>query len=238
MATWIAHIRLAQNLLDYGFQLAVEPFLIGNIAPDSGIQDEQGNWSPPKKITHWQDINWNIQPEDFYEQYLANKTANLSEDEYAFLMGYYCHLVADTEWIGQIWQPMSRFPEWQAVINNPDDNDWTIKKDWYGQDFIYLRDNPETLYTSVFKQVAACPDYLSYLAEGAILRSVNRIRDYYENEESKQLSYAHNYPYLDKHGMDSYVECTTIVLIALLEAKGVPCPNPRPLSAYGIRLVA
>jgi hypothetical protein len=38
--------------------------------------------------------------------------------------------------------------------------------------------------------------------------------------------------------MDAYVECTTVVLLALLEGKGVPCPNPTPLSAYGIRPVA
>jgi sarcosine oxidase delta subunit len=238
MATWIAHMRLAQNLLDYGFQIAVEPFLVGNIAPDSSIQNKSGDWSLPKNITHWQDANQNIQPEDFYEKYLADGKSSLSDDEYAFLMGYYCHLVADNEWIGQIWQPMSRFPEWQAVINNPDDNDWTIKKDWHGQDFIYLRDNPDNLYATVFKKVAACPDYLNYLPQDAIAQCVKHIQDYYENEESKQLSYAHNYLYLDKHGMDSYVECTTIVLLALLEAKGVPCPNPHPLSAYGIRLVA
>lgn len=231
-------MRLAKNLLDYGFQLAVEPFLIGNIAPDASIQNKSGNWSPPKRITHWQDDNQNIQPEDFYEKYLANRISSLSDDEHAFLIGYYCHLVADVEWIGQIWQPMSRLPEWQAVITNPDANHWTIKKDWYGQDFIYLRDNPHNLYATAFKQVAACPDYLPYLPQGAIMHSVNRIRDYYENEESKQLSYAHNYLYLDKHDMDSYVECTTIVLIALLEGKGVPCPSPHPLSAYGIRLVA
>jgi hypothetical protein len=237
MATWIAHIRLAQNLLNYGFQLAVEPFLVGNIAPDA-IQNESGKWSPPQSVTHWQDANQNIQPEDFYEKYLADGKSSLSEEEYAFLIGYYCHLIADNEWIGQIWQPMSRFPAWQAVLNNTKDSFWTIKKDWYGQDFIYLRDNPDNLYATVFKNVAACPDYLSYLPQGAILHWVKHIRDYYENEESQQSFYAHNYLYLDKHGMDSYIECTTIVLLALLEAKGVPCPNPRPLSAYGIRLVA
>lgn len=236
MATWIAHIRLTQNLLDYGFQLPIEPFLVGNIAPDSGIADKNGNWQPPKNITHWYDENKYIQPEDFYEKYLADTP--LSANEYAFLLGYYCHLVADVEWIAQIWKPMSRLPHWQAILNSPDVDHWTIKKDWYGCDFIYLRDNSDNLYETVFKKVETFPDYLDYLLPGAVMQSVQRIRDYYENEESQQLSYAHDYPYLKPEDMDGYVECTTTVLIALLEGKGVPCPNPRPLSAYGIRPVA
>ena len=236
MATWIAHIRLAENLLAYGFQLAVEPFLVGNIAPDSGIEDKNGNWQPTRAVTHWYDVNNNFQPEDFYEAYLSNAT--LSNNEYAFMMGYYCHLVADVEWKAQIWKPMSRLPHWQAVLNNPDENTWTIKKDWYGCDFIYLRDNPDNIYETVFKKIETFPDYLDYLLPGAVMQSIARIRDYYENEESQQLSYAHDYPYLKQGDMDGYVECTTTVLIALLEGKGVPCPNPRPLSAYGIRPVA
>lgn len=48
MATWIAHLRIAEDLLSYGFELAIEPFLVGNIAPDSGISDGDGDGCPIK----------------------------------------------------------------------------------------------------------------------------------------------------------------------------------------------
>lgn len=54
MATWIAHLRIAENLIKkYDFEK--KPFIIGNIAPDSGVPNE--DWSkfdPPKEVTHWQ----------------------------------------------------------------------------------------------------------------------------------------------------------------------------------------
>jgi hypothetical protein len=238
MGTWLAHMRLAKNILDYGFELDVEPFLIGNIAPDASVDEGAGNLQPPKHITHWYDDNRNIQPEDFYETYLLSGREALSEEQYAFLIGYYAHLVADIEWIAQIWQPMSRLPHWQAVINDPQGDLWTIQKDSEGQDFIYLREHPDNLYLSVLKHVNSVPDYLDYLPQGALTTTVQRICDYYDSEDNQQPGNAKDFPFFTQFDMDSYVECTTTVLVALLHAKEVPCSNPRPLSAYGIRPVA
>jgi hypothetical protein len=42
MATWIAHLRLAENLLERIPGLDEAQFAIGNVAPDSGIPDENG----------------------------------------------------------------------------------------------------------------------------------------------------------------------------------------------------
>jgi hypothetical protein len=41
MATWIAHLRLAENLLETIDGLEAASFALGNIAPDSGIPDEK-----------------------------------------------------------------------------------------------------------------------------------------------------------------------------------------------------
>jgi energy-converting hydrogenase Eha subunit F len=44
MATWIAHLRLAENLLEKIEGLDAAWFAIGSIAPDSGIPDENLYW--------------------------------------------------------------------------------------------------------------------------------------------------------------------------------------------------
>jgi hypothetical protein len=41
MATWIIHLRIAENLIGLVPGLVEQEFVIGNIAPDSGIQDEK-----------------------------------------------------------------------------------------------------------------------------------------------------------------------------------------------------
>lgn len=53
MATWITHLRVAENILKR-FKLEENEFLAGNIAPDSGVPNENGSgFNPPKEITHW-----------------------------------------------------------------------------------------------------------------------------------------------------------------------------------------
>ena len=77
MATWIAHLRLAENLLEKIERLDAAWFAIGSIAPDSGIPDEnRENFTPPPEVSHfagpadgagWQEIAGL----EFYRRYLA-----------------------------------------------------------------------------------------------------------------------------------------------------------------------
>lgn len=54
MATWIVHLRVAENLLEMLPGLAPGSFAVGNIAPDSGIPDEKWeNFTPPAWVTHF-----------------------------------------------------------------------------------------------------------------------------------------------------------------------------------------
>jgi hypothetical protein len=227
MATWIAHIRLAENLIKYGFQLDIPSFLAGNVAPDAGIVTAEG-YLPSKNITHWKDMNRNIQPEDFYNAYIEGKTHE--PKEYAFLIGYYLHLEADLEWLGNVWQPNRRSnPLWMTLDENNADDMNTLKKDWYGLDFCYLNSHPESLYFSHFLGILDVPDYLDYFPKGAFTEGVQRIRDYYRDAENMQLSLSHNYTYLDEQDMLTWIDCTTVTMLGLLKGKAVPCPNPQPL---------
>lgn len=54
MATWIVHLRLAENLLTLIDNLDDASFAMESIAPDLGIPDE--NWEtfdPPPEILHF-----------------------------------------------------------------------------------------------------------------------------------------------------------------------------------------
>ena len=54
MASWIVHLRIADKLLNEIFNLSSTEFVVGNIAPDSGIPN--GDWSvftPSGDISHF-----------------------------------------------------------------------------------------------------------------------------------------------------------------------------------------
>ena len=54
MASWITHLRVAENLLSQIEGLESSLFAIGNIAPDSGIPDEKWEkFNPPPEVTHF-----------------------------------------------------------------------------------------------------------------------------------------------------------------------------------------
>ena len=46
MATWMTHLRIADNLLDRIPDLSPIEFIMGNLAPDSGVPNPDGSFSP------------------------------------------------------------------------------------------------------------------------------------------------------------------------------------------------
>jgi len=220
MATWIAHLRIAENLLRI-FDLPEEPFLVGNIGADSGVDDGNGGWMPPKPLTHWFDENGNIAPEAFYEKYTPNSGFNTERD--AFLLGYYAHLVADVEWILHIWRPFkANHPDVMQRLQSDSDFVWEIKRDWYGLDFLYLNQNPDNIFQEKFQQIQQVPDYLDYLVPGALTQAVERIKAYYAQKKEFEAALAHDYSYLQQSTMDEWIEATTATVEALYVTRGVP----------------
>lgn len=54
MATWIVHLRVAESLLGTIDELDRCQFLIGSLAPDSGLPDEKWQrFEPPPEVTHF-----------------------------------------------------------------------------------------------------------------------------------------------------------------------------------------
>lgn len=202
MATWIAHLRVAENLINRGLNFKVEPFTVGNIGPDAGVPNEDySEFTPSPNITHWKEDKV-IKPENFREKYLDKVMNKVSTDKYAFYLGYYVHLLTDVKWT-EFFQYKKEDSLHREGFERDKDFIWVIKKDWYGLDFLYLDKNPESIFFTCFKNVIDVPDYLDYYPKGAFTKKVKYISDYYlgENEETKE-----NFIYLTEKEMDKFIE--------------------------------
>ena len=78
-------------------------FVMGNIAPDSGVPNE--NWTefyPPKVVSHFKtkaDDETFFDVEEFCNKYFNKELIkSYSKKEYSFFLGYYVHLLTDIDW--------------------------------------------------------------------------------------------------------------------------------------------
>ncbi|MFL7791371.1 MAG: zinc dependent phospholipase C family protein [Anaerolineae bacterium] len=215
MATWIAHLRLAENLLETIEGLDASSFALGNIAPDSGIPDEKWeSFTPPKEVSHFivstEDDAWRILDLEFYRRYLTPipRFADGVERD-AFLLGYFFHLVADSLWYHWIFRPtLERF---QTEFKADRRFIWEVKRDWYGLDFVYLHEHPDSLFYQVFLDCEYDDDCgLDFMPAEGLRRQLDYIKNLYQDRE-KMGQALNERPdiYLTKPEMDRFVESAT-----------------------------
>ena len=231
MATWIGHFRIAENLLNVIDNLDPEYFALGSLAPDSGIPDE--NWEkfdPPTEITHFKSQKsvegTAIQELAFYRKYQTELSPEYTDHQkHSFLLAYFFHLVSDHLWAIHVVRKGStelpkEFKQDKNLISK-------VKKDWYGQDDIYLRDHSESLFWKFLVPAEYENDYLNFLSPKVINQQLNYIRDYYQREEEKRIElYEHNYPYMNTKQMDDVIEyisnaCATIYDLIWIQKKSL-----------------
>ncbi|SDA77477.1 Zinc dependent phospholipase C [Butyrivibrio sp. INlla18] len=147
MASWMVHLRIADKLLDRIKDLDETAFVMGNIAPDSGVPNE--NWTefhPPKVVSHFKT---KADDETFFDvEEFCNKNFNkeliksYSKKEYSFFLGYYVHLLTDIDWTNDVYCGLLKvYPKEAAEDKNK--LVWTAKGDWYDIDFLYLEEHPD-----------------------------------------------------------------------------------------------
>src|SRR6266540_5060921 len=197
MATWIAHLRIAENLLDLIPNLNAAQFAIGNIAPDSGIPDEKWEkFDPPPQVTHFKrsaSVHKDIADLDFYRKYLANVSPQ-DTLRFSFRLGYFFHLITDNLWTVKVGKPtQDRYPDQFASDKN---FIWEVKKDWYGLDQIYVRSHPNCLFWRVFLNAqpfddAPWPDRSLTLARQPVLDDSpgGQVQDRQGGSESADLDF-------------------------------------------------
>jgi len=214
MATWIAHLRLAENLLPMIGGLDTHQFAIGNVAPDSGIPDEKWEtFEPPVEVTHFQasgDSRLPIADLEFYRRYLAPLgQAEVDEARFSFLLGYFFHLVTDNLWAEQIVGPTkARFA---AELEADPGFVWEIKRDWYGLDFLYVRSHPDSMFWQVFLDCVYTEDYLDFMPQEAVRQRLEYIRTLYQRTDEEIEKWYGERPckHLSQAEMDGFVSEAT-----------------------------
>lgn len=221
MASWMVHLRIADSLLDSLPQLSAVDFVVGNIAPDSGIPNE--DWSiftPSKVVSHFKlddSGSKNIHIPLFMKRYFTpEQRARYSPAQNSFFLGYLCHLLTDQLWIGQVGNALKdRFPgQWRS------DRQGLIaraKEDWYDLDYRYLRQHPDF---RAFRIYAGAVGYENVFMDEFAPDAFDNRRQYITSfylEENNHLD--REYPYLNEGQMDSFVMNASTEILSLLQTE-------------------
>ncbi|MDD6763385.1 MAG: zinc dependent phospholipase C family protein [Clostridiales bacterium] len=204
MATWIVHLRIADEYLRRGLIPCERDFILGSVAPDCGygVKDSYGDFMPPPEITHWAPGGVKLYCEywKFMDEYLTGKKDSI---DYWFYLGYYVHLTTDIMWSTMMYLP-TKITYADQYEKNPDFLR-IIKKDWYDLDFKFLRDHPDFRPYSIIKNAGEVKDYLPYYEPGQLTAQIRFIGDYYSDPKDRILD--REYPYLSEKNMNKFIEC-------------------------------
>ena len=93
MGTYVSHLRNAEILYPKIVDLDAEAFLLGSLAPDSGIPNHDGTqFDPSREVTHWLrpgEGERQIRDLEFYRQALLDPQLRFDRRRYSFLLGYF-----------------------------------------------------------------------------------------------------------------------------------------------------
>jgi hypothetical protein len=212
MATWIAHLRIAEGLLERIQGLDAAQFAIGNVAPDSGIPEDEGRtkFNPSVQVTHFQnpDSPTRDQAEmDFYHRYLRDIHPISDPLHFSFRLGYFCHIVTDGLWSRKVGRTAKeRFPrEFESDPNFI----WTVKDNWYGLDFLYVRSHPDCLFWRIFLDAQPAAADLDFLPAEALTQQLAYIKEYYQRRDPEiETMIQTPYVYFTQPEMDAFVNET------------------------------
>ena len=181
MATWLAHLRVAELIsAELRATWLSEPdFLAGSVAPDCGIP-VPGGFDPPKEVTHWtQRGKGHCDYERFYREMIAGK----SHDPHtlSFLLGYYCHLMADVLWVRRVNDPCKELHRELYAVDRAEYYR-QVKPEWYANDHLYLREHPDCRVFRKFCKIADYPvNCLHYYGSDYVERQIRNIQQFYLN---------------------------------------------------------
>lgn len=186
MGTWISHLRIAENLLEYFPNVDEVTFAFGNLSPDSGIPNaDWTEFNPPKEVTHFLHKG---EEEDaihdlvYYRQYLADIDPTDDIHLYSFRLGYFFHLICDILWAKRIGAATKeQFKELFASDQKKAVS--LVKDDWYRLDQLFVRDHPKHIFWRVIMTNPYPPSYLPFVKNEALHHQYDHIRRFYSEQE-------------------------------------------------------
>lgn len=223
MATWMAHLRIADNLLTKIPDLSETEFIIGNIAPDSGVPNEDWtSFTPSTAISHYrrdfgEKAGKRIDISAYIQQYFTpEQQKKYSKRQYAFYLGYLTHLLTDILWSDKIASPSFRKHIGEnASVKGPLISQ--IKEDWYDLDFLYLQKHPDFHAFHVYENAVGFENtYMSEFSPDAFDNRRIYITSFY-HEKNNRLN--REYPYLSESAMDSFVEKSSCEILQRLQTE-------------------
>lgn len=194
MATWVTHLMIADRIMKKTKGLDRHGFCVGNIAPDCNVEnDDWTSYTPSREITHWMSgKDKTVSNGDlFYEEYIRNRTGEIeSEEQYAFLLGYYAHLITDAAFqnfvrdenrVKAAWKRIKTDEYWREKAKGYPE-DWnSIRKmvpknirmnEIFTMEAEYLKEHPDSGYLTEIVPLKEFPDYIDYLPHGCIARKI------------------------------------------------------------------
>ncbi len=240
MSTWVTHLWVADNVLQQMPDLRKHEFLVGNIAPDCNVENEDWtSFTPSREVTHWMSAERKIAADcdRFLHEYM-NKRELCDVEEESFLLGYYAHLITDAEFqryirdeerVKATWERIKKHPELSKLSAGMEESWDAVKllinkkeriKDICSIESEYLERHPESGYLTDIIGLTEFPDYIDYLPVGAIARKVKVMGGIPKREESQ-------YPYIGMSVEEyhSFVDSATkLVVEAIKKYKGITPP--------------
>ncbi len=208
MATWLAHLRIAEALVgQFGFDEGA--FYAGNIGADCGLPTENG-FQPPKEVTHWAAHKSECDYMRFKAEYIDCERDPL---RLSFYWGYFAHLMTDCLWSTRINAPTKeRF----SALYAADRKEFyrLVKRDWYDNDFLFLEVHTDYRPLAVLRNAVLPNDLLPYYKDDNIAVQQRNIYEFYMSNgeqvfyDGKRTDIHREYPYLTAQQYELFISTT------------------------------
>lgn len=201
MASWMIHFRVAQAMLDSGAlgdhtdPSAAAAFVLGNVAPDSGVPTPDGRYAPDKKISHFMRRFEGVpagqnpkrcDPVAFAREWVEPSLERGDPEAAAFYLGYLCHLVTDNAWVRDFIYPAKETFAHLRLVDGVETPEGVarfygfLKKDWYDMDFLYIKRHPDLPAYRLFLDAPAVENrFLPFFPADAFARKREEMEEFY-----------------------------------------------------------
>ena len=209
MASWMVHLRVAEKVLEQIEMPDEARFVLGNMAPDSGVPVE-GGYEPSAAVSHFRTIDENgvkaVHEELYVQKYLTPaKWQGYTLRERAFHLGYLSHLITDKLWSKNVVYPAKA--QFEQLFREDNAAFWRrVKRDWYDMDFLFLQAHPDfRAWQTYCAMEDMSNDYVAFFSETAFGDRRAWIMDFYRegaaNVQAREM-------YLPWVAWDAFVEDT------------------------------